>query len=65
MYTVNNHQHASFLDAIKHAKAIGADVIEAETGKRRWTPAAAKPAKTTAHVLINKDGTRTLLGHTR
>ena len=65
MYTVNGHPYASFLAAIKHAQSIGADVIEAETGKRRWTPAAAKPAKTKAHVLINKDGSKTVLGYTR
>lgn len=47
MYTVNGTEFASFTQAIQAAKAIGADVLQADNGARRWTPAPAPSAKKT------------------
>lgn len=65
MYEVNGNKFGSFFAAIAAAKAVGADVIEAETGARRWTPATKKATKTVRHVLVNKDGTQTEIGRVR
>lgn len=64
MYLVNSIAHTSYFAAIAAAKAIGADVIQADNGARRWTPAA--PAKARKqHVLVQADGTTVALGKVR
>lgn len=45
MYQANDKTFVSFFDAIKYAKSANTDVIEIETGLRRWTPAPAVSAK--------------------
>lgn len=40
MYEVNGQKFDSYFNAIATAKIQGADVVETETGIRRWTPAA-------------------------
>lgn len=45
MYIVNGNKIESYFAAIAAAKAIGADVIQADNGARRWTPPAAVSAK--------------------
>lgn len=45
MYTVNTATYDDFLDAVRAAKPINADVYEVATGLRRWTPAQTPNAK--------------------
>ena len=45
MYLVNESKFDSYFAAIAAAKAIGADVIQADNGARRWTPPAAVSSK--------------------
>lgn len=45
MYIVNGNKFDSYFAAIAAAKEIGADVIQADNGARRWTPPAAVTAK--------------------
>jgi hypothetical protein len=64
MYKVNDKAFNSFMEAVRYADSIKANVVEVATGLTRWEPA--KPAKKrTIHVLVNKDGTTTEFGKVR
>lgn len=54
MYQVADQKFESFLAAVNVAKASGDDVIEVETGMRRWTPAPKVSAKKARRYLEQK-----------
>ena len=45
MYEVNGHKFEMFMQAVRFAEQIDAEVFEVETGMRRWYPAPKVSAK--------------------
>jgi hypothetical protein len=45
MYQVNGQKFEMFMQAVRFAQQIGAEVFEVETGIRRWHPAPKVDAK--------------------
>ena len=45
MYEVNGQKFEMFMQAVRFAQPIGAEVFEVETGIRRWAPAPKVDAK--------------------
>lgn len=55
-YNVNETGFDSYMDAVQHAKAIGAKVIQNDNGLTRWTPILKPANKTIMNVLKMADG---------
>lgn len=58
-YLVNDEGFARFLDAVKAAHAIDAQVYGVREGRHVWSPAPKKAARKVRHVIVNADGSET------
>lgn len=64
-YKVDDKGFKSYSDAVAYAASVNANVVDTSNGLIRWFPPPPKKTNRVKHILVNADGSTTLISKVR